>query len=267
MRTVGKLVVDIKTELENIDKWIKDYFAANGPQSKAIIGISGGKDSTIAAMMLVKALGKDRVIGVKMPNGVQKDIHDANTVCEVLGIKSYTIDIADICNEFYDTFDTYTFEDRDPSIVINTPPRVRMTILYMMAATVGGRVVNTSNASESYVGYCTKFGDLAGDLALLQNYYVREVVAMGTELLKEFPEMPSTLINKAPADGLTGLTDEEKLGFSYNELDSMMLDGIYPSAEKVAIIKAKNKTANHKRECIRIPAPYPRRVSEDGWSF
>lgn len=258
--------IDVTKELINIDNWIKDYFAKNGPKAKAVIGISGGKDSTIAAMMLVKALGKDRVIGIQMPNGVQKDIRDANTVCEVLGIKSYTIDISDICNEFYDTFDAFTFVNRDSSTIINTPPRVRMTILYMMAATVGGRVVNTSNASESYVGYCTKYGDLAGDLALLKNYYVREVIAMGEELLKDFPEMPSTLIDKAPADGLTGLTDEEKLGFFYEELDSMILDKIYPSAEKVALIEEKHQLAQHKLNCICIPGPYPER-NESLWSF
>ena len=264
MRILKK--IDVEKELVNIDNWIKEYFAKNGPEAKAVIGVSGGKDSTIAAMMLVKALGKDRVVGIKMPNGVQKDICDANTVCDVLGIKSYTIDISDICNEFYDTFDAFTYIYRDPSTAINTPPRVRMTILYMMAATVGGRVVNTSNASESYVGYCTKFGDLAGDLALLKNYYVREVIAMGEELLKEFPEMPSTLIDKAPADGLTGLTDEEKLGFSYEELDSMILDKVYPSAEKVALIEAKRKMAQHKLNCICIPGPYPER-NEGEWSF
>lgn len=258
--------IDVEKELLNIDNWIKEYFAKNGPEAKAVIGISGGKDSTIAAMMLVKALGKDRVIGIKMPNGVQKDIRDANMVCDVLGIKNYTVDISDICDEFYETFDAFTNEDRDSSTVINTPPRVRMTILYMMAATVGGRVVNTSNASESYVGYCTKFGDLAGDLALLKNYYVREVIAMGEELLKEFPEMPSTLIDKAPADGLTGLTDEEKLGFSYEELDSMILDKVYPSAEKVALIKAKHEMARHKLSCICIPGPYPER-NDGKWSF
>jgi NAD+ synthase len=258
--------IDVKKELLNIDNWIKEYFAKNGPEAKAVIGISGGKDSTIAAMMLVKALGKDRVVGIKMPNGVQKDIRDANTVCDVLGIKSYTIDISDICSEFYETFDAFANEDRDSSTEINTPPRVRMTILYMMAATIGGRVVNTSNASESYVGYCTKFGDLAGDLALLKNYYVREVIAMGEELLKEFPEMPSTLIDKAPADGLTGLTDEEKLGFSYEELDSMILDKVYPSAEKVALIKAKHEMARHKLSCICIPGPYPER-NDGKWSF
>ena len=264
MRIIEK--INAEKELVNINNWIKEYFAKNGPEAKAVIGISGGKDSTIAAMMLVKALGKDRVIGVKMPNGTQKDIRDANTVCDVLGIKSYTIDISDICNEFYDTFDAFTNEDRDSSTAINTPPRVRMTILYMMAATVGGRVVNTSNASESYVGYCTKYGDLAGDFALLKNYYVREVIAMGEKLLEDFPEMPSTLIDKAPADGLTGLTDEEKLGFSYEELDSMILNKVYPSAEKVALIEAKHQMAQHKLSCICIPGPYSER-NEGKWSF
>ena len=243
-------------EILHIVNWIKDYFADNGPKAKAVLGISGGKDSTIAAMLLTLALGKDRVVGVMMPNGEQSDIADAKKVCEVLGIENYTINIKDTVWNLEEDFVNSTMLPISHQLTTNVPPRIRMTILYMVAAAVGGRVCNTSNASEAYVGYCTKYGDLAGDFALLKDYYVTMLYEIGDVLCEEFfPDMPTTLIEKAPADGLTGKTDEAALGFTYKELDDYLFYNIYPDAKTLANIKAKHNMAQHKR-AINMPFPY-----------
>ena len=236
-------------EITHITNWIKEYFADNGnPKTKAIIGISGGKDSTIAAALLVRALGPDRVIGVMMPQGEQKDINDAIEVCDILGIIKETVNIGPIVETL---FNSLAPEDQDnPGVYLNVPPRIRMTVLYALAAVYGGRVCNTGNRSELYVGYTTKYGDLAGDFALLKNYTVSEVLAIGAELT----ELPDTLVFKAPADGLTGLTDEDKLGFTYKQVDDMLLHGIMPDMAAYEKIVAAHKRNRHK-DCIRLPAP------------
>lgn len=243
-------------EILHIVNWIKDYFADNGPKAKAVLGISGGKDSTIAAMLLTLALGKDRVVGVMMPNGEQSDISDAKKVCEVLGIENYTINIKDTVWNLEEDFVNSTMLPISHQLTTNVPPRIRMTILYMVAAAVGGRVCNTSNASEAYVGYCTKYGDLAGDFALLRDYYATMLYTIGEQLCKNyFPEMPVELVTKKPADGLTGKTDEEVLGFTYEELDNYLFKGIYPDAKTLAAIKEKHRLAQHKR-AVNMPFPY-----------
>jgi NAD+ synthase len=198
---------------DRVINWIKEYFDNNGPEAKAIIGISGGKDSTIAAALCVKALGVDRVIGVLMPEGVQEDIEDSYRVCEYLGIQHYEINIDPACSGLFRSLMEQGVNIGMPVVYTNVPARMRMTTLYAVAAAVGGRVCNTSNRCEIYVGYSTKWGDGAGDFGPLREFTVDEVIAMGREL-----GLPEDLIVKPPADGLSGKTDEENLGFTYQEV-------------------------------------------------
>lgn len=262
---------NVEAEVTNILDFIKQYFANNGnPDTKAVIGISGGKDSTIAAMLLTKALGANRVIGVMMPDGEQKDISDARTVCAALGIKAYEINIKDTCEALFEGLNKSMFansRDRVEDIAVvytNVPPRVRMSILYGIAGATGGRVINTSNRSERYVGYCTKYGDLSGDVALFWDYCVEEVYKIGHEIAKDFPKMPVYLITKTPEDGLSGMTDEEKLGFTYEELDDYLLRDIYPEAKVLHNITNKHHLADHK---MNIHLRYPSKKSRGDWEF
>ena len=238
-----------KEEIQNIVDWIKKYFVENGPNSKAIIGISGGKDSTIAAALCVKALGADRVIGVLMPQGIQTDIEDARKVCEHLGIHSYEINIGLVCDKLYQTIDMGCLNEKsivlNKGVVTNLPARIRMTTLYAIAAMVGGRVCNTCNRSENYVGYSTKYGDHAGDFSPLGNYTVRELLAIG-EVLHQEMNIPNELIYKAPSDGMCGTTDEENLGFTYEVLDAYLLDGIVPEYETFKLIEQAYERNRHK---------------------
>ena len=252
-------------EITHITNWIKDYFVGAGDSNtNAIIGISGGKDSTIAAALLVRALGSGRVIGVMMPQGEQKDIEDAKKVCNILGIENYIININDTYNTLYNEVLSDTLLPELPkSIVTNTPARLRMTVLYMIAALHHGRVCNTGNRSELYVGYTTKYGDLAGDFALFKEYTVSEVLAIGDAL----SELPTELVHKAPADGMSGMTDEDNLGFTYEQVDNLLLHGIVPEMEYFEKIKAAHKRNIHK-DCIRLPAPLKSDYYHDNaWAF
>lgn len=241
-------------EVLHIIDHIRHYFATNGNENtKAVIGISGGKDSTVATALLVRALGPDRVIGVMMPQHVQADIKDSYRVCEVLGINSYVINIGATCDKLNQSFIDGSDLQLTPQILTNTPARIRMATLYMVAAAVGGRVINTGNASEFYVGYTTKYGDLAGDYAVLRDYCVEEVYALGDAL----EELPPNLVHKAPADGMSGKTDEDNMGFTYEVLDNYLLRGITPPAEVLHNIMARHNRNKHK-EAINLPHPRAR---------
>ena len=207
--------------------WIRDYFDHNGPGCTAVVGISGGKDSSVTAALCVEALGKDRVLGVLMPNGIQSDIADAIALVEHLDIKHLVVNIGDTTKaltaaiEGAEGFDLVAAGMSRDSI-INMPARLRMTTLYAVGQSLpkGGRVANTCNRSEDYVGYSTKYGDAAGDFSPLQNILVEEVRQLGHEL-----GLPDFLIDKTPSDGLSGQTDEDKLGFTYAQLDHYILTG------------------------------------------
>ena len=203
-------------------QWICDWFEKNGKGCNAIIGISGGKDSTVAAALCVEALGKDRVQGVLMPNGIQSDLNIALEICDVLDIPRQIINIEDavraIRNAVSANIETFSAQSD-----INLPARVRMTTLYAVSQSMNGRVVNTCNKSEDWVGYATKYGDAAGDFSPLSNLLVSEVKAIGYAL-----GLPKHFIEKVPTDGLCGKTDEENLGFSYNTLDAYIGRGIKP---------------------------------------
>ena len=207
---------EVKKVHADLIQWIKDWFADKG-NAPAIIGISGGKDSTICAKLLTEALGKERVIGVLMPNGEQKDISDSYKVCEILGIKPNVVNIADAYNGLTNQIRSIA-ENGKPFptslYTTNTPARLRMATLYGVAAIYGGFVVNTCNLSEDYVGYSSKYGDCVGDFSLLNGLTVSEVRALGDEL-----GLPKELVHKTPSDGMCGKSDEDNLGFTYDQLD------------------------------------------------
>ena len=197
----------------DVINWVKTYFEKNAsPSTYAVIGISGGKDSSVAAAVCAKALGKDRVIGVLMPQGEQADISFSHLLVDTLGIKSYTVNIGETVSTFMNELEKHIEPSQQARI--NTPARIRMTTLYAIGACVGARVVNTCNLSEDWVGYSTKFGDAAGDFSSLSDLTVTEVLQIG-----DYLGLPKELVHKVPIDGLCGKTDEENLGFTYAELD------------------------------------------------
>ncbi len=208
--------------------WLREWFASNGPSSPAVVGISGGKDSTLVATLCAEALGKDRVFGVLMPDHEQSDIDVSRNVVEWLGIKYAVVDIGyatDGIKESIDLAEGCSFE-KTPQMMTNIAPRIRMTTLYAISQTMNGRVSNNCNASENYVGYSTIFGDAAGDFSLLQNMTVSEVITLG-----EYMGIPDEFIHKKPSDGLTGKTDEDNFGFTYEDLDTYILTGVCYDAE------------------------------------
>ena len=198
--------------------WIKDFFEKNGKDCNAVIGISGGKDSSVAAALCVEALGRDRVIGVLMPCGVQKDISASHLLCEHLGIKNVTVNVFDAVEGVKNEIEKVV--DVSNQTVINIPPRIRMTFLYAISQSLNGRVVNTCNLSEDWVGYSTRYGDAAGDFSPLCNLTVAEVKEIGRVL-----GLPDELVDKVPIDGLCGKTDEDNLGFTYVVLDRYIRTG------------------------------------------
>ena len=209
---------------EKIIRWIKDYFEQNGKGCNAVIGISGGKDSSVCAALLVEALGKDRVIGVLMPQGSQHDINVSYDLVNHLGIKHYVVNIGQVCDSLVSAIDAGGISKDDllnnKVYYSNTPARVRMTVLYGVSAMFNGRVANTCNKSEDYVGYSTKFGDSAGDFSPMSDLTVHEVKQLGYDL-----GLPKKFIEKIPEDGLSGKTDEDNLGFTYAVLDRYIETG------------------------------------------
>lgn len=213
-----------------IVQWIKDYFEANGPDCSAVVGISGGKDSSVVAALCVAALGKERVYGVIMPNHEQSDVADAFKLCRFLDIKYTGINIGDAFDALGTKIENAVFsQGNDAEHIgfseqarINMAPRLRMTTLYAVAQSLptGGRVANTCNYSEDFVGYSTKFGDSAGDFAPIASLCVSEVIQIGEVL-----GLPEDLIHKVPSDGLCGKTDEENLGFTYDQLEEYIKNG------------------------------------------
>lgn len=200
-------------------EWIRGWFEKNGPGCNAIIGISGGKDSSIAAALCVEALGKDHVIGVLMPNGEQADIDMAKLLVDHLGIEHYIVNIKGAFDSLCEQISSAGIEISKDSI-INLPPRLRMSTLYAVGQSRNGRVVNTCNLSEDWVGYSTRYGDSVGDFSPMSCFTTAEIRAIGRVL-----GLPSVLIEKVPTDGLSGMTDEDKLGFTYEVLDRYIRTG------------------------------------------
>lgn len=223
--------VKIKNDCVN---WIKEFFEQNGKDCNAVVGISGGKDSSVAAALCVEALGRDRVIGVLMPQGEQHDIDMAYLLVKHLGIKHYEINVKDAVEGVLKNMPS----NLDVSVQsrVNLPPRIRMSVLYAVSQSLNGRVVNTCNLSEDWVGYSTRYGDAAGDFSPMANLTVTEVKEIGRVL-----GLPDVLVDKVPIDGLCGKTDEENLGFTYAELDIYIRTGKIDDPEKKAIIDRKHK--------------------------
>lgn len=237
--------MNIQERTEDIVRWIKDWFEANGKGCNAVVGISGGKDSLIVAALCVRALGKRRVIGVLMPNGEQKDEADAREACETLGIQFYYVNIGLTIKTLKNYIGVVLTEQAET----NLPARIRMATLYAISQSHKGRVANTCNRSENYVGYETKFGDGAGDFSPLANLTVREVLEIG-----DYLGLPHHLVHKVPIDGLktnedgSYVTDEQSLGFTYEELDNYLLNGIVPSEDKLERIEQLHARGVAKRQ-------------------
>ena len=226
---------DAKKVKNEIVEWIRNWFEQNGKDCMAVVGISGGKDSSVVAALCVEALGKDRVIGVLMPQGEQSDIEYSKMLVDFLDITRITCNIEGAVNEVLESFEGVV--SPTPQTTTNLPTRIRMATLYAISQSVNGRVANTCNLSEDWVGYATKYGDAAGDFSPLSQLTVTEVKAIGREL-----GLPSELVDKIPTDGLCGKTDEDNLGFTYAELDEYIRDGIEPSEE----VKAKIDSMHEK---------------------
>lgn len=215
-------------------KWIQKFFEENGPTCNAVLGISGGKDSTVVAALLVKALGKERVIGVLMPNGEQADIQDSYDVCKLLDIKHYVINIKDAYDGAIKQIEKVC--PLTEQAIINLPPRLRMSTLYAVSQCNNGRVANTCNLSEDWVGYSTRYGDSVGDFAPTSCFTVSEVKQIAKHL-----GLPKKFYEKTPSDGLSGKSDEDKLGFTYQVLDDYIRKGIEPDPQTKARIDYLHK--------------------------
>lgn len=243
----------VKKITEKCVNWIKEWFDKNGKDCNAVIGMSGGKDSTIVAALCCKALGADRVIGVSMPDNGQ-GINNADKICEHFGMKYMCVPIDGVTGAFDFSLRTHTKTDISEQTSQNIPPRVRMTMLYAIAQSNNGRVANTCNLSEDYIGYSTLYGDSAGSFAPIANFTVTELKKIGREL-----GIPVEWVDKTPDDGLPhSKPDEEKFGFSYATLDTYIRGGFIDDDVCGKIMDMHNKN-KFKTDIIRIPAfnPYP----------
>ena len=237
---------DVIKVTEGVIDWIRNWFEENGKGCNAVIGISGGKDSSVVAALCVEALGKDRVIGVLMPNGVQSDISDSEQLVEHLGIRHFVCNIKDATDGVIKSLGDCGLPLNEQAR-INLPPRIRMSTLYAVSQTLNGRVANTCNLSEDYVGYSTRYGDSAGDFSPLAKLTVAEVVQIGAYL-----GLPKNLVVKVPSDGLSGKSDEDKLGFTYAVLDKYIRTGVCEDAA----VKARIDTL-HERNLFKLKTiPY-----------
>lgn len=230
---------------KQIVKWLEEY-RDNTQCRGVVLGISGGKDSTTVAMLAKKVWG-DNVVGIMMPNGAQTDLGDSLAICDTLRIRSAVVNIGETVAQLIHTVNYGTaFANVSQKAITNIPPRIRMTTLYTIAQSMGYRVIGTGNASEAYIGWTTKWGDNAYDLNPIAGLTCSEVVQVGLELAKEFG-LDEKYIVKKPADGLTGVSDEDNFGFSYADLDGF-INGVMPeSAEVAKKIFDMHAASEHKR--------------------
>lgn len=244
---------NVESVTQSLIDWVKIWFKHNGPDCNAVIGISGGKDSTIAAKILVEALGKDRVIGVMLPRGEQHDQNVAKEVCEYLGIRRYDWNIKEIFDAFINTYAPSIGEPVTEQSMINLAPRIRMTALRFVAQVMNGRLINTSNLSEDWVGYATIDGDSAGDMSLFSMLTVQEVKAIGHYL-----GLPYHFVEKVPEDGLVGKSDEENLGVTYADIDAYIRKSSEVNPETIAKIDKKFRANEFKLKATSgMPKFYP----------
>ena len=240
----AEIMFDSAKTKDDVINWISDYFEKNGADCNAVIGISGGKDSSVTAALCAQALGARRVFGVLMPQGDQHDIGYSHNLVDHLGIKHTVINIKETVDSLLASLEKNGMSANRQAI-INIPARIRMTTLYAVSAIVNGRVVNTCNLSEDWVGYSTKFGDAAGDFSPLSNLTVTEVKAIGRVL-----SLPSKIIDKIPEDGLSGHSDEDNLGFTYDVLDRYIREGVCEDIVIKEKIDRLHKLNMHKLELM-----------------
>ena len=240
---------------DDLAEWIRRYFEENGPKCSAVVGLSGGKDSTVTAALCVKALGAGRVVGVLMPDGVQADIEDAREIARVLGIRTVEVNIHAAVEGLRGALEASPgllelsgTDGLTRDAAINMPARIRMTTLYAVGQMLpqGGRVANTCNLSEDWVGYCTIYGDSAGAFSPLGMYTTEEVIALGAEL-----GLPERFLIKPPSDGLTGKTDEDNLGFTYHAVNEYVRRGVVDPAIKEQIDR-KHKISRFKFQTLPV---------------
>ena len=239
---------DAKKITKDCVDWIREFFEKNGKDCTAVVGISGGKDSSVVAALCVEALGKDRVIGVLMPCGEQHDIDCAYQLVDHLGIRRYEVNIKEAIEGVKAAFPKdlpMTAQSAN-----NLPPRIRMSVLYAISQSVNGRVANTCNLSEDWVGYSTRYGDSAGDFSPLSKLTVAEVKEIGRVL-----GLPANLVDKTPIDGLCGKTDEDNLGFTYAVLDRYIRTGEIEDADTKALIDRKHMMNQFKLERMPVFEP------------
>jgi len=239
------MAFNVEKVANDLVKWLNDWFDENGPGCSAVIGISGGKDSSVTAALCVRALGADRVIGVLMPNGEQYDIDVAQALVRHLGIRSYVVNIKDAYEGVVNAAKAAGVELSNQSY-INLAPRLRMSTLYAVSQSYNGRVINTCNLSEDWVGYSTRYGDSVGDVCPLGKLTVAEVKELGTYL-----GLPDMFVHKVPSDGLCGKTDEDNLGFTYAVLDRYIRTGEIDDPDTKALIDRKHKANLFKLELMQ----------------
>ena len=227
---------------------------------RVVVGISGGKDSTVTAAICARALGADHVYGVMLPDGEQKDIEDSRRLCKALGIHCKTVNIGKIHTALREVTDQFgPAPDSDGFTVpqsresdINVGPRLRMTVLRYIAQALGARLAGTGNLSEATVGYCTKDGDTSCDFAMLGRLTSVEVVRVGLTM----PEIPRDLVEKTPTDGLSGFSDEERMGIRYADIHSYIREGSCGNPETDEKIRKRERANLHKRRMPVILNPF-----------
>lgn len=247
---------EIQKLLPTLKQWIRVKMAESGGTT-ALIGLSGGKDSSVTAGIMVEALGADHVIGILMPNGRQHDIEFAEGIAMHLGIRHRVIDINPMTTAFHAQLETvkgYLMEQVSEDTIVNLPARVRMTVLYALSQSIpGGRVINTGNLSEDWVGYATVYGDTAGAFAPLACFTTDEVIYLGSLV-----GIPEPYLVKPPEDGLTGKTDEQRLGFSYEVLNRYIREGLIEDPIVKEKIDRLHRISRFKFQTIPMyPAPLP----------
>jgi len=235
---------DAKKTKDKMIDWLRDYFEKNGKDCNAVVGISGGKDSSTVAALCAQAIGKEKVYGVLMPQGNQHDIAYSRELVDILGINRLEINIKKPVDALLESIKETSFA-LNRQATINIPARIRMTTLYAVSASVNGRVANTCNLSEDYIGYATKYGDAAGDFSPLSQLTVTEVKLVAKEL-----SLPAKFIEKVPEDGLSGLSDEENIGFTYAVLDKYIREGVCEDSAIKEKIDRLHKLNLHKLELM-----------------
>ena len=246
-----KAEFNAKDVKERCVAWIRDFFEKNGKGCNCVIGISGGKDSSVVAALCVEALGKERVIGVLMPDGKQSDIDMAEKLVDFLGITGITVNIAPAVQTVTKGVEAALSERMSGQAAVNLPARLRMAILYAVSQSRNGRVANTCNLSEDWVGYSTRYGDSVGDFSPLSDLTVAEV-----KLLGRAAGLPEELVDKAPSDGLCGKSDEDNLGFSYETLDKYIRTGEIEDEtvrKRIDELHEKNLFKLQRRTSCRLP--------------